>query len=129
MSINKHDGPSAKMDEETTAESPSKTPTILDRLQKEVGGLRSRRGDFADQWPEIAYKIDCLCQKEELLDKMNELLLSQTREMEDECQSLKEEINECMQEAGRTHKSGREVYLGSNNVKSGDDNKGARMEE
>ena len=55
--------------------------------------LRSRRIDFAQDWPELAYKIDCLCQKEELLDKMNELLVSQTSEIQLECQSLEEEIN------------------------------------
>ena len=55
--------------------------------------LRPRRNDYAQDWPELAYKNDCLCQKEELLDKMNELLVSQTSELHVECQSLEEEIN------------------------------------
>ena len=59
----------------------------------QLAKLRLHRSDFAEEWPELAYKIDCLCQKEELLDKMNELLVTQTSDMQEECDSLEEEIN------------------------------------
>ena len=59
----------------------------------QLAKLRIHRSNFAEEWPELAYKIDCLCQKEEVLDKMNELLVTQTSEMQEECDLLEEEIN------------------------------------
>ena len=63
-------------------------------LLPQVKELKSHKQEFEEDWPEIAYKIECLCQKEELLDKMSALLVFQAGEMYDECISLKKEIRD-----------------------------------
>lgn len=63
---------------------------MLDRLQ--IHDLAARRDELDDQLPELAYKLDCLCQKEEFISQIQNVVELQIEELWVEVHCLKQQI-------------------------------------